>query len=125
MVRSAVKACMDSFPGLVCTGVDGALRSHGNRRLARLARALSPKAHRGTHGLRHPAAPQCAVGAAFFGARNIGAGLFLTVALCLAIIWTIREFLPVRALAAWLLAPYVLWAGFAMALNLSIWRLNP
>jgi translocator protein len=61
----------------------------------------------------------------FFGARNIGAGLFVTVALCLAIIWTIREFLPVRALAAWLLAPYLVWAGVAMALNLSIWRLNP
>ena len=61
----------------------------------------------------------------FFGARNIGAGLFVAVALWLAIIWTMREFLPVRALAAWLLAPYVIWASFAMALNLSIWRLNP
>lgn len=92
--------------------------------MAHLARALSPPAHRRTHGIRNPAAPQCAVGAAFFGARNIGAGLFVTIALCLAIIWTIREFLPVRAVAAWLLAPYGVWAGFAMALNLAIWRLN-
>jgi len=61
----------------------------------------------------------------FFGARNTGAGLFVMVALWLAIIWTIREFLPVRALAAWLLAPYVIWVSFAMALNLSVWRLNP
>ena len=61
----------------------------------------------------------------FFGARNIGAGLFVAVALWLTIIWTVREFAAVRAVAAWLMAPYVIWASFAMALNLSIWRLNP
>ncbi len=61
----------------------------------------------------------------FFGAKNIGAGLFVAVALWLTIIWTVREFAAVRAAAAWLMAPYVIWAGFAMALNLSIWRLNP
>jgi translocator protein len=61
----------------------------------------------------------------FFGAKNIGAGLFVAVALWLTIIWTVREFAAVRAAAAWLLAPYVIWASFAMALNLSIWRLNP
>jgi benzodiazapine receptor len=61
----------------------------------------------------------------FFGARNIGAGLFIAVALWLTIIWTVREFAAVRAAAAWLMAPYVIWASLAMALNLSIWRLNP
>lgn len=61
----------------------------------------------------------------FFGAKNIGAGLFVVVALWLTIIWTIREFFPVRPLAAWLLAPYLIWVSFAMSLNLSIWRLNP
>ena len=60
----------------------------------------------------------------FFGARNIGAGLFITVALWLSIAWTIREFAAVKAAAAWMLAPYLIWAGFASALNLSIWKLN-
>lgn len=60
-----------------------------------------------------------------FGARNIGAGLFITVALWLTIVWTIREFLRVYTPAAWLLAPYLVWVSFAMALNLGIWRLNP
>jgi benzodiazapine receptor len=60
----------------------------------------------------------------FFGARNIGAGLFVIVALWLAIAWTIREFASVKALAAWMLAPYLIWVGFASALNLSIWKLN-
>ncbi len=60
----------------------------------------------------------------FFGARNIGAGLFVVVALWLAIVWTIREFFPVRPLAAWLLLPYLAWVSFAMALNFSLWRLN-
>ena len=37
----------------------------------------------------------------FFGAGNIGAGLFLMVALWLALAWTISAFAPVRAAAAW------------------------
>lgn len=60
----------------------------------------------------------------FFGAHNLGAGLFIIVALWLALLWTIREFTPVRAAAAWMLVPYLLWVSFAMALNFSLWRLN-
>jgi translocator protein len=66
-----------------------------------------------------------AVGAQmFFGAKNIGAGLFVIVALWLSIIWTIREFAVVKAAAAWILAPYLIWVSFACALNLAIWKLN-
>jgi tryptophan-rich sensory protein len=46
------------------------------------------------------------------------------VALWLSIVWTIREFAAVKAAAAWLLAPCLLWVGFAGALNLAIWKLN-
>lgn len=60
----------------------------------------------------------------FFGAKNIGAGLFVIVALWLAIAWTLREFAMVRAAAAWLLAPYWVWVSFAATLNLSLWKLN-
>jgi translocator protein len=60
----------------------------------------------------------------FFGLRNIGAGLFVIVALWLSIAWTIREFAGVRAAAAWMLAPYLIWVGFACALNLAVWKLN-
>ena len=61
----------------------------------------------------------------FFGARNIGAGLFVIVALWLAIAWTIREFSAVRAAAAWMMVPYLIWVSFASALNLTIWKINP
>jgi len=61
----------------------------------------------------------------FFGMRSIDAGLFDIVALLLAIGWTIREFAAVRAVAAWLLAPYFLWVCIATAMNLAIWKLNP
>ncbi len=61
----------------------------------------------------------------FFGARNIGAGLFVMVALCLSVVWTIREFAAVKSGAAWMLAPYLGWIGFASVLNLEIWKLNP
>ena len=59
----------------------------------------------------------------FFGARNIGAGLFVIVALWLAIVWTIREFAPVRAPRPGCCCRTCL-DHFAMALNFSIWRLN-
>jgi tryptophan-rich sensory protein len=60
----------------------------------------------------------------FFGARNIGAGLFVIVALWLAIAWTLREFAAVKPGAAWMLVPYFLWVTFAGALNFAIWKLN-
>jgi benzodiazapine receptor len=61
----------------------------------------------------------------FFGNRNIGAGLFLIVALWLAVAWTLREFARVTSSAAWLLVPYLAWVSLAVALNLSLWRYNP
>jgi tryptophan-rich sensory protein len=61
----------------------------------------------------------------FFGNKNIGAGLFLIVALWLAVAWTAREFARIRPAAAWLLVPYLGWLCIAVALNLSIWRQNP
>ena len=60
----------------------------------------------------------------FFGAKNIGAGLFVIVALWLAVTWTLREFAAVRGTAAWLLVPYWIWVSVASALNFAIWKLN-
>jgi len=60
----------------------------------------------------------------FFGARNIGAGLFIIIALWLSIAWTVREFAAVKETAAWMLVPYLCWVTFASALNLAIWKLN-
>jgi tryptophan-rich sensory protein len=61
----------------------------------------------------------------FFGAKNIGAALFVIVALWLSVAWTLREFSRVKLSAAWLLVPYIAWATLAVALNLSIWKHNP
>ena len=60
----------------------------------------------------------------FFGAANIGAGLFVIVALWLAIAWTVREFAVVKPAAAWLLAPYLIWVSVESWLNLTLWKLN-
>jgi tryptophan-rich sensory protein len=62
---------------------------------------------------------------AFFGLKNIGAGLFDIVALWLAVGWTMREFARVRPAAAAILVPYFLWVTFAAAINLAVWKLNP
>ena len=60
----------------------------------------------------------------FFGAKNIGAGLFVIVALWLTLAWTVREFAAVRPAAAWMLVPYWAWISVVSALNLAIWKLN-
>jgi len=60
----------------------------------------------------------------FFGFKSVGTGLFVIVALGLSIVWMIREFATLRPIAAWMSLPYLLWVGFASALNLSLWKLN-
>jgi translocator protein len=61
----------------------------------------------------------------FFGMRSIDAGLFDIVALLMAIGWTLREFARIKLSAALLLLPYFLWVCVAVAMNLSLWKLNP
>jgi translocator protein len=61
----------------------------------------------------------------FFGAKDLGAALFVIVALWLSVAWTTREFSRVKPAAAWLLVPYLAWVSLATALNLSVWKHNP
>jgi tryptophan-rich sensory protein len=47
------------------------------------------------------------------------------VLLLLLIVATLVAFWRIRPLAGALLVPYLLWVGFASALNYSVWQLNP
>ena len=60
-----------------------------------------------------------------FGRREIGLAFADIVLMWLAIIGFIVLAAPVDRIAAWLFAPYLVWVSYAMALNYSIWRLNP
>lgn len=60
----------------------------------------------------------------FFGARMIGAALVEIVVLLAAILLTAVLAWRVDRAAAWLLAPYIGWVGFASVLNAALWRLN-
>jgi translocator protein len=60
----------------------------------------------------------------FFGLRSLGGGLIVIVTLIAAIVITIAQFRRLSSPAAWLLAPYLAWVGFATALNASLWWLN-
>lgn len=88
---------------------------------------------RGRRGPRAPAlvlfAIQLALNLAwsvlFFGLRHTAWAFADIVALLVAIGATIAAFAQVDRLAAWLLVPYLAWVGYAAALNLAIWRLNP
>ncbi|QFU17830.1 TspO/MBR family protein [Microvirga thermotolerans] len=62
---------------------------------------------------------------AFFGAHSPLAGLVVILALLVAIVATIRAFLPLDRAAALLLVPYLAWVAYATALNAAVWRLNP
>jgi len=61
----------------------------------------------------------------FFGCRNVGVGLLVIAAMWVSLVWTIREFASVRAMAAGLMLPYLGWITYAATLNLSLWRHNP
>jgi tryptophan-rich sensory protein len=60
----------------------------------------------------------------FFALRSPGLAFVDIVLLWCAILATIFEFMSVVPAASWLLVPYLIWVGFAAALNYSIWRLN-
>ncbi len=61
---------------------------------------------------------------AFFGMHNPLLGLVVVIALELMIVATIITFRPIDRMAAWLLAPYAVWVGYATALNAAIVGLN-
>jgi len=60
----------------------------------------------------------------FFGLHSLGGALVVIVLLWAAIVWTIVLFRQVSALAAWMLAPYLVWTTFAVALNAGFYVLN-
>jgi benzodiazapine receptor len=60
----------------------------------------------------------------FFGLHWTGVAFAEIILLWLVIAATIAGFRSVNRLAAWLLAPYLVWVGFATALNFTLWRLN-
>jgi translocator protein len=61
----------------------------------------------------------------FFGAHQAQAGLWLIVALDVAVVATTFAFWRVRTPAGLLLVPYWVWLALATALNAEIVRLNP
>ena len=60
----------------------------------------------------------------FFGAGAITLALGVLLALWVALALTIRSFAAIDRVAAWLLAPYLLWVSFATVLNAAIVSLN-
>ena len=61
----------------------------------------------------------------FFGLQSPLYGVFVIVALWIAILFTILRFYKISTTAAMILLPYILWVSFAAVLNISIWILNP
>ncbi len=60
----------------------------------------------------------------FFGLRSPFLGLVDIVLLTLVVVTTTLSFHRVSQIAGWLFLPYILWLGYAAALNFAIWRLN-
>ena len=61
----------------------------------------------------------------FFGWHRGALAFVDVVLLAVLVLATVLAFLRVRPLAGLLLVPYLLWVGFAAALNYAIWQLNP
>ena len=62
---------------------------------------------------------------AFFGLRSPPLAFAVCLVLLVLIALTMRAFLPLRRLAAWLLTPYLAWTGYATYLTAGFWWLNP
>ena len=60
----------------------------------------------------------------FFGRHAMGAALFDLTLLWATVLAVLLAFRRHDRPAAWLMVPYLAWAGFAWALNLAVWRLN-
>jgi tryptophan-rich sensory protein len=60
----------------------------------------------------------------FFGLHLLLAGVAVMAALLVAVIATARQFALLDRNAGLLMAPYVIWAGFAAYLNAGFWWLN-
>jgi len=60
----------------------------------------------------------------FFWLEEPTLALVEILLLWVAIVWCIRVFKPVHAVAAYLLVPYLLWVTFASVLNAAIVVLN-
>lgn len=61
----------------------------------------------------------------FFSWRRGGLALADILILWVLILVTTIAFWRIRPIAGLLLVPYLLWIGYASALNLSLWKLNP
>lgn len=60
----------------------------------------------------------------FFRMQEIGWALIEIIILLLVIAVTIVAFYRKKALAGWLMVPYILWVAFATFLTYTIWTLN-
>ncbi len=60
----------------------------------------------------------------FFGLQSPLLGLIDILLLWMAILFTTLSFFKVSKFAGVLLIPYLLWVGFAILLNFSLWLLN-
>jgi tryptophan-rich sensory protein len=60
----------------------------------------------------------------FFGLRSPGLAFAEICLLWIALLSTMLMFGRVRALAGYLLLPYLLWVSFALVLNGTIWLMN-
>jgi translocator protein len=60
----------------------------------------------------------------FFGQRSPLLGLVCLGALAVAVVLTTLAFYRVSRPAGWLFLPYLLWLGYAGALNFAIWQMN-
>jgi translocator protein len=60
----------------------------------------------------------------FFALHQILLALLVIAVIILLVVWLIKHYYPINKLSAVLMIPYLIWLGFAFALNLNILLFN-
>ena len=61
---------------------------------------------------------------AFFALHQILVSLIIIGLIIFLVIWLIKLYYPINKISAFLMAPYLLWLGYAFVLNFYIFKLN-
>jgi hypothetical protein len=125
MVCAPWEAILDAPAAGLSDRLDHPLYPDGPQSLADLGpRSAVRRSHQGGDWFLVQLALNALWSPVFFGLHSTSAALVVIIALLAAIAATMIAAARVDRLAAWLLAPYLLWVAYATTINIGVVQMN-